>query len=111
MSAVSKTRRCSFEEYLALEERAEFKSEFFDGEIFAMAGATSAHVKISSSILIALGQRLRGKPCQPMNDDMKIRIEATGLTTYPDVTVVCGEEQYYDKKKTVLINPTILVEV
>lgn len=110
MSAVPK-KRYSPEEYLALEAAATYKSEYYQGEIFAMAGATATHVKISGNLFYALKSRLGKAPCQPLANDMLIKVQATGLMAYPDVIVVCGEEQYADAAQRVLLNPTLLIEV
>jgi len=111
MSVLPQNRLYTFEEYLELDEKADFKSEFFNGEIFAMAGGTSAHNKIATDLLRTIGNLLRGKRCQTLNSNMKVRIAASGLTTYPDVIVVCDEEKYADAKQTLLLNPTVLIEI
>lgn len=120
MSAVPK-RKLTEAEYLAIERAAEFKSEFYNGEMFpmqgpggplGMAGATYAHNRIKESITIALGTALRGGPCQTLSSDMKVKVPATGLYTYPDVLIVCGRPEFPDLQSTdVLLNPTVIVEV
>ena len=92
MSAVAEPRY-RFDEYLTRERVAPYKSEYYRGQIFAMAGGTPRHNTTSVNILFSLRGRLRGKGCQPYNSDQRIRIPANGLATYPDVSVVCGELQ------------------
>ena len=99
------------EEYLILEREAETKSEYYNGEIFAMAGASRVHSQVSANIIIALGTRLKGRPCIVYGSDMRVRVTPTGLYTYPDVVVVCGKARFEDKHTDTLINPQVLVEV
>ena len=99
------------EEYLALERKAEYKSEYFQGEMFALAGATSEHNTIAGNIFGKLRQQLKAKPCRAYISDMRVRIPVTGLYTYPDVIVVCGEPRFDDEYSDTLLNPTVLVEV
>jgi len=99
------------EEYLAIERKAETKSEFYDGEMFLMAGATREHNLISGNIFRRIANGLEGKPCETYTNDMRVRTPATGLFTYPDVVVVCGEPQFDDKEFDTLLNPTLIVEV
>ncbi len=98
-------------EYLARERKADFRSEFYRGEMFAMAGATREHNLIAANINRALGNQLAQRPCEVYQSDMKVRISATGLFTYPDVVVACGSPVFADDKRDVLLNPTVLVEV
>jgi Uma2 family endonuclease len=99
------------QEYLARERRADYKSEFYRGEVFAMAGATREHNLIVGNIFYRLRAQLDKRPCEVYQSDMKIRVGATGLVTYPDVVVGCGELQFADDVKDVLLNPMVLVEV
>jgi Uma2 family endonuclease len=110
MSSVP-TRLLSEQEYLARERKAEFKSEFYRGEVFAMAGATREHNLIAANMSRALGNQLAGRPCEVYQSDMKVRVAATGLYTYPDVVVGCGELQFADGEKDVLLNPIFIAEV
>ena len=98
------------EQYLALERQAETKSEYFAGEIFAMAGASPEHSLISSNVLGDLWSQLREGPCTVYNSDMKVRSTQEHYA-YPDVTVVCGEAQFGGEEREVLLNPTLIVEV
>jgi Uma2 family endonuclease len=99
------------EEYLALERQAEYKSEYFDGEIFAMTGASRRHNLVAGNVLASLHGQLRKRPCEIYPSDMRVKVTPTGLYTYPDVVIVCGEPIFDDKQKDTLLNPTMLVEV
>jgi Uma2 family endonuclease len=99
------------EEYLRLERQAEYKSEYLNGDIFAMSGASRKHNLVTGNILGELNQQLRGKPCEVYPSDMRLKVTATGLYTYPDVVVVCGEPKFEDEYVDTLLNPTLLVEV
>lgn len=99
------------EEYLRLERKAEYKSEYLNGEIFAMSGASRAHNLITTNISREISQQLKGKPCETYSGDMRVKVPAIGFYTYPDVVVVCGEPQFEDSEVDTLVNPTILVEV
>lgn len=99
------------EEYLIRERKAEYRSEYFRGEMFAMAGASANHNLIVGNCIQTLGQQLKKKPCRVYPSDLKLRIEATGLYTYPDLSVVCGEPRLESDGGDVLLNPVVLVEV
>ena len=99
------------QEYLRLERQAEYKSEYLNGEIFAMSGASRKHNLLTTNISASLNQQLRGRPCEVYASDMRVKVRATGLYTYPDVVVVCGEPQLEDEYLDTLLNPTVLVEV
>jgi Uma2 family endonuclease len=98
-------------EYLARERQAETKSEFFNSEIFAMAGASRAHNLIVANIARDLGVQLEDRPCELYPADMRVKVSETGLYTYPDVVVVCGEPQFEDDHVDTLLNPTLIVEI
>ncbi len=98
-------------EYLELERKADFKSEYYNGEIFAMAGATLIHNKIVSNLIFLLNQFLKDKPCDVYPSDLRLQVEKSGLYTYPDITIVCGKTELLDNKFDTLKNPTILIEV
>lgn len=99
-----------YDEYLAALEVSGVKLEYCDGEIYAMAGGTPAHADLAASLIRLLGNSLQGR-CRVSSSDLKVRIEATDLSTYPDVTVVCGERLVSAIDKNAVINPTLLVEV
>jgi Uma2 family endonuclease len=99
------------QEYLALERSAEYKSELVNGQIYAMSGASRAHNLISGNVARLLGNQLLGKPCETYTSDMRVRVSETGMYTYPDVTVACGEPRFEDDHVDTLLNPTLIVEV
>jgi len=98
-------------EYLRIERAALYRSEYFAGEMFAMAGGTPPHSLIAMNIGGELREALKGKPCAAYNSDLRIRVSASGLYTYPDISVICGELQFDDDKRDTVFNPTLIVEV
>jgi len=99
------------EEYLALERKAITKSEYLNGHIYAMAGASREHNLITVNISSVLNVELREQPCEVYANDMRLKISSTGLYTYPDVAVVCGEPHFEDTHLDTLLNPIVLFEV
>ncbi len=97
-------------EYLRIERAATYRSEFFRGEMFAMAGGSPKHSRIKTNVLCELQNQLKRKPCVPYDSDLRIRC-ATGLYTYPDASVICGALEFDDGEKDTVLNPTLLVEV
>ncbi len=110
MSTATKTL-LSPEEYLARERRAAYRSEFYRGEMFAMAGATWEHTLIKDNLAAEARNRLKGGPCQVVTSDLRVRVDATGLYTYPDLVVVCEPPQFEDDVHDTLLNPRVIVEV
>ena len=107
-----KLRLFTEEQYLDFEEEALEKSEFFQGRIYAMAGGSPEHGKLSVRMIVTLDNALRHRSCTVYNSDVRIKIEATGLDTYPDVSVVCNKPQLHIYKNTqTVLNPTLIVEV
>jgi Uma2 family endonuclease len=104
-------QRLTPEQYLALERQAECKSEYFDGEIFAMAGGSREHNLIVGNVVHELGTQLKGRPCETYPSDMRVKVTESGLYTYPDVVVACGETQFEDEQGDTLLNPTLIIEV
>lgn len=104
-------RRLTPAEYLAIERSAATKSEFHRGEMFAMSGASRNHVRIATNVQGLIWQHVRGKPCEVFNNDMRVKVNASGLYTYPDVSAVCGEPQFEDSHVDTLLNPLVIVEV
>lgn len=98
-------------EYLALERRATYKSEYVGGHIIAMSGASRRHNLIAANISRELSSQLRGRPCESYISDMRVRVSETGLYTYPDVVAVCGDIRFADEQTDTLLNPTVIVEV
>ena len=119
MSLPLKKTLYTVEEYLALERESEDRHYYLDGEIYEMAGETEQHGDICVNIIRELSNQLRGGPCRVWTKDVKIRSgpdpklyrRPKGLYSYPDVVVVCGERQYHDEHKDVLLNPTVVIEV
>jgi len=99
------------EQYLEIDRQAERKSEYYDGEMFAMAGAGLAHNTIVWNLITGFGSQLRGGPCRGYPSDFRVRIGAGGRYAYPDVTIVCGKPEFADERRDVLLNPTAIVEV
>ena len=99
------------EEYLALERKATQKSEYVNGQVFAMSGASRAHNLIAGNVYREISSQLKGRPCEAYVSDMRVKVSTTGLYSYPDVVAVCGEIRFDDEQKDTLLNPTVLVEV
>ncbi|MPR33173.1 Uma2 family endonuclease [Salmonirosea aquatica] len=104
-------KKISLKEYLEFEREAEYKSEYYQGEMFAMAGAGRNHNRITENLSIDIGFFLKGKSCRSYSSDLRIHIPANSLYTYPDLLVVCGKEEFIDEKNDTLLNPKIIVEV
>ena len=104
-------QRVTIEQYLEAERKAETKSEYLDGEIFAMAGASRNHNRIVLNVAIALDGQAKGRGCEVFANEMRVHIPATGLYTYPDVVVACGEPRFEDSALDTLLNPLLIVEV
>ena len=99
------------QQYLAIERAAEERSEYLDGEMVAMTGGSRNHCLIAGNLLRELGVQLRDRPCEVYPTDLRVQVSETGLYTYPDVVVVCGEPQFEDDLFDTLLNPTVIVEV
>ncbi len=110
MSAVPKVRLTSAE-YLTRERAASFRSEFFRGEMFAMAGASFEHTLIKDNLSWALRNALRETSCTTMTADLRVKVSATGLYTYPDVIVLCGPPELEDQHGDTLLNPQVIFEI
>ncbi|MDQ7781808.1 MAG: Uma2 family endonuclease [Desulfomonilaceae bacterium] len=111
MSLISPQPHYTAEEYLALERKAEYKSEFVNGMIVALAGASRSHSTIVFNLACVLGPQLVGRQCEAYVSDMRVRVTSTGLYTYPDLVAVCGEALFDDEHADTLLNPTVIVEV
>lgn len=110
MRAIPKTKLTPAE-YLEFERKSEIKHEYFNGEIFTMSGAKRNHNKITTNLSGLIWQHLKGKNCESYSNDMRVFVPKTGLYTYPDVVVVCGEPQFQDNVFDTLLNPVLLIEV
>ena len=101
-----------FADWLAAERASDQgRTEFLDGEVFAMAGGSETHNLIAGNVFGELHNRFKGRPCYVYTSDMKVRIESANLGTYPDVMAVCGERRFWDERRDLITNPTLIVEV
>ena len=98
-------------EYVRLEASSDAKHEFLNGEVFAMAGGTPEHALLAANVIRELGNKLSGGPCRVYTSDLRVRVAATGLATYPDVTVVCGPLERDAEDENAVTNPTALIEI
>lgn len=101
----------TYEDYRRFEDGTDAKHEYLDGQILAMAGGTPEHAALATAMIGLLERQLIGRPCYPFSSDLRVRVRATGLATYPDVTVVCGELERDPEDPNAAVNPTLLVEV
>lgn len=99
------------EEYLFQERLSETRREYFNGETFAMAGASRRHNQIVSNLTRVLGNQLADRPCSVYSSDMKVKIQKLNKYAYPDVLIVCGQQQFEDENEDVLLNPVVIIEV
>lgn len=99
------------EEYLALEETDECRSEYYQGEIFAMSGGSANHNRIARNLVIALESAFENKPCESFINDMRLLVKKNGLYTYPDVMVVCGPIKFVEGRTDTITNPVVVIEV
>lgn len=104
-------RFISEDEFLTIERSSNIKHEYFRGEIFAMSGGSNKHALIGGNTFASLHTRLRGKTCRPVNSDQLVKIESTGLQTYPDISVYCQPARFEGPNDQVLLNPVVIVEV
>jgi len=103
--------RLTAEQYLFAERQSDTKSEYFDGEIFAMAGASREHNQISANLVRVLGNQLLDRPCSVYSSDMKVRIDKARKYTYPDLVIACQTERFEDEHRDVLLNPVVILEI
>lgn len=111
MSSVRTRPRLTAEEYLAIERRAETKSEYLDGEMFPMTGGSFRHNVIVANLVGELYKQLEGRSLTVVPSDLRVRVSATGLYTYPDVAVVAGKPVLESREMDVLLNPLLIIEV
>jgi Uma2 family endonuclease len=110
MSALTEQKKYTPDEYLALEEKAEFRSEYENGEIVAMAGGSLNHIKITSNISRFIGNKA-SENCFALPNEMKVQVKSLDKFYYPDVTVLCDEPQFFERKTDTITNPVLIVEV
>jgi Uma2 family endonuclease len=101
----------TYAEYLQAEGKSPVRHEFLNGDVWAMAGGTPEHGALAASMTGELREALRGKPCRIYSSDVRVRILDTGLSTYPDVSVVCGQLETASDDPDAILNPVVLVEV
>jgi Uma2 family endonuclease len=110
MSALPKKKKYTPDEYLALEEQAESRSEYENGEIVAMAGGSLNHLRIISNVSRFVGNKVSSE-CESLPSEMKVRVETIGKFYYPDVAILCGKANFYQKRNDTIVNPILIVEV
>jgi Uma2 family endonuclease len=111
MASSARHVRYTYQEYLAFERSANVRHEFFDGEIYAMAGGSREHAAICVNVSSLLREQLRGRGCVAHSSDLRIRVLETGLATYPDVSVLCKPAELDPEDRHTVTNPVLLVEV
>ena len=111
MSLPNPVEKLSEADYLRLERAAQFKSQFYDGEMFAMSGGTRWHSLITGNLIRELGTALKKQKCLVYDSNMRVKVEATGLYTYPDVVVAGNDQRFLDGVMDTLLNPSLLIEV
>jgi len=111
VSSVLAVPRITDEEYLALERKAQTKSELIHGYMHAMAGATREHNLVAFNVAGQFYAQLKGRPCEAYMGDMRVKVWAAGLYTYPDVVIACGDIQFEDAQGDTLLTPTVIIEV
>jgi Uma2 family endonuclease len=104
-------KKLTIEEYLEMEQASQEKHEYYQGEIFAMSGPKVPHGIISGNTFLALGNRLKGKPCRPFNSEQRIHIEKNTLFTYSDIFVVCGDIETRNNDDWNILNPVVIIEI
>jgi Uma2 family endonuclease len=111
MSSPAVHRKYTIREFVSLEEFSNVRHEYLAGQIYAMAGGTPQHGACAANVIGLLTAQLRGQPCRVHTSDVRIRVTATGLDTYPDVSVVCGKAELDIEDPNAITNPIVLVEV
>lgn len=99
------------QEYLAFERSSQQRHEYFNGEIFAMSGASERHNLITGNVFASLHTQMRKRPCKVYASDMRVKVSPTGLYTYPDIVALCGEARFDDEQQDTLLNPSLIIEV
>lgn len=99
------------EEYLIYEETSEFKNEYYNGEIFAMSGASIDHNRIITNLTVEFGNFFKNQSCEIFTSDMRLWIEAKKMFTYPDLMIVCDSPAFYPERRDTITNPLIIIEI
>ncbi|MBN3894542.1 MAG: Uma2 family endonuclease [Nostoc sp.] len=108
---ITQQRYYTPEEYLELEEAADYKSEYIDGQIISMAGGTANHNRIAGNFYAVLNFAFRQQEYEVFNSDMRLWIHQKRIYTYPDVTVIVGEPEFFNNRTDIITNPQVIVEV
>lgn len=98
-------------EYLAMEQVADYKSEYYAGQIYALAGGTADHSLIAGNCIHVLNEQLETEPCRVFASDMRLLVQPSGLYTYPDAMVICGDIKFVERRNDTVTNPIVIVEV
>jgi Uma2 family endonuclease len=109
--ALPRSPYCTPDEYLAAERESPVRHEYLAGRIYAMAGESLQHSQIGVNLIREVSQQLKGRECQALSPNMKVKTGDAGLFSYPDLTVVCGKPLFLDTNTDVLLNPTAIFEV
>jgi Uma2 family endonuclease len=104
------TRLISWADYVQLQESSPEKLEYHNGVIYNMTGGTLTHSRLQSRLILSLGTQLKGRPCEVLTSEMRMRIPASNTGLYPDASILCGEPELEDEGRT-LLNPLVLIEV
>ena len=99
------------EDYLHIERRSTYRSEYVNGEMFAMAGATRQHNRISSNLVSEINLHIKSSDCNIYSSDLRVHVPSTGYFTYPDIVITCGKEEFTDAHNDVLVNPLVIMEI
>lgn len=111
MNIAANSQIYSPHQYLFLERKSEYKNEYINGRIFAMAGASRQHNQITFNIAVGIGVQLRGRSCVAYSSDMSVKVSQTGLYSYPDIVATCSNPKFEDDFVDTLLNPDVIVEV
>ena len=103
--------RFTEEQYLEIDRAAEFRSEFFNGQMFVMSGASLQHGRLQQNLSVELSNRLQGAGCEALPSGLRVKISKSGMYTYPDVLVVCGKPVLADEHQDILLNPVVIMEI
>lgn len=111
MTAIKPQPYITEEEYLAFDRASTTKYEYYNGRIYAMTGAKEPHNLINGNTLATLHSQLRQKPCRIYASDMRVKVTKTGLNTYPDIVIICGQPQFTDSTRDTVTNPVVIIEI
>jgi Uma2 family endonuclease len=111
MTVAVSRRHWTGEEYLQSERAGDLRHELVNGALYAMSGGSVAHAQLTARAIRLIGRQVQGGPCDTFSSDLRVKVEATGTYTYPDLSVVCGKAEVEDDHGDTLLNPTVLVEV